>query len=165
MMSDHDRQAPTIIMADDDLDDCRLTQDAWEESGSTHQIRFVRDGEELLDYLHHRGKFSNAQDFPLPSMILLDLHMPKRNGHEVLKEMRAHEQLRHIPVLVFTHSLNEEDTCRTYALGANACMTKPHSTQEYQSLINTLSQYWASMVHLPSLPVHDEFFTPKRSWL
>jgi len=165
MMIEQDLQSPTIIMADDDPEDCLLTQDAWEESGSPHQISFVRDGEELLDYLHHRGKFSNAQDYPQPSMILLDLHMPKRNGHEVLQEIRSHKNFCHIPVVVFTHSLNEEDTCRTYALGANACMTKPHSAQEYHSLINTLSQYWSNMVHLPSKELHNAFFTPTRTWL
>ena len=107
----------------------------------------------------------NSQEYPLPSMILLDLHMPKRNGHEVLQEMRAYEEFRHIPIVMFTHSLDEEDTCRTYALGANACMTKPKSTHEYQRLINSLSQYWSNMVHLPSTNIQDDFYHPTRSWI
>ena len=118
-------QPKTILMADDDPDDCLLTQDAWEESGSPHTLRFVRDGTELLDYLNHRGKFSDSEDYPLPGMILLDLNMPRKNGHQALKEIRDHEVFRHIPVIVMTTSIDEQDTRRTYDLGANACMTKP----------------------------------------
>jgi len=144
-------------MADDDADDCLLTQDAWEEFGSPHSLRFVRDGSELLDYLNHRGKFSDPEIHPLPGMILLDLNMPKKTGHEVLEEIRAHEVFRHIPVVVVTSSIDEEDTRRTYALGANACMTKPHSAQEFHTVIGALSQYWASMVELPC-------YNEKPSW-
>jgi two-component system, response regulator len=139
----------TILMADDDPDDCLLTQDAWEEYGCPHTLKFVRDGEELLDYLHRRGKFSDTEDYPLPGMILLDLNMPRKNGHQALKEIRDHEVFRHIPVVVMTTSIDEEDTCRTYALGANACMTKPRSAQEFHTVVGALSQYWTSMVELP----------------
>jgi len=159
------REGSTIVMADDDPEDCLLTQLAWEESGSPLQTRFVRDGEELLNYLYHRGKYANSQEYPLPSMIHLDLDMPKRNGHTVLQEMRDYEEFRHIPTVMFTHSLDEEGTCRTYGLGANACMTKPKSTHEYHSLINSLSQYWPNMVHLPSTAIQDDFYHPIRSWL
>ncbi len=75
----------TVLMADDDPDDCLLTQDAWEEGGAPSTLRFVRDGAELLDYLYHRGKFADTDDFPLPGMILLDLNMPRKNGHQALK--------------------------------------------------------------------------------
>lgn len=95
-------QPKTILMADDDPDDCLLTQDAWEESGSPHTLRFVRDGAELLDYLNHRGKFLDSEDHPLPGLILLDLNMPRKNGHQALKEIRDHEVFRHIPVVVMT---------------------------------------------------------------
>ena len=149
----------TILMADDDPDDCLLTQDAWEEYGSPHILRFVRDGAELLDYLNHRGKFSNVEDHPIPGMILLDLNMPRKNGHQALKEIRDHEVFRHIPVVVLTTSIDEEDTCRTYALGANACMTKPRSAQEYHTVVGALSQYWSSMVELPA-----EYHKPQWQW-
>lgn len=139
----------TILMADDDPEDCLLTQDAWDEYGSPHSLRFVRDGAELLDYLNHRGKFADRDDYPLPGMILLDLNMPKKNGHQALKEIRDHEILRHIPVVVMTTSIDEDDTRRTYALGANACMTKPRSAQGFHSIVGALSHYWASMVELP----------------
>lgn len=142
-------QPKTILMADDDPDDCLLTQDAWEESGSPHTLRFVRDGAELLDYLNHRGKFLDSEDHPLPGLILLDLNMPRKNGHQALKEIRDHEVFRHIPVVVMTTSIDEQDTRRTYALGANACMTKPRSAQEFHTIVGALSQYWASMVELP----------------
>lgn len=140
----------TVLMADDDPEDCLLTQDAWEEYGSPHTLRFVRDGAELLDYLYHRGKFANAENYPLPGMILLDLNMPRKNGHQALQEIRAHEVFRHIPVVVMTTSIDDDDTCRTYALGANACMTKPRSAQEFHTVIGALSQYWSSMVELPT---------------
>ncbi len=155
----------TVIMADDDPDDCLLTQDAWEESGSPHTIRFVRDGEELLDYLHHRRKFSDSEGFPLPCMILLDLHMPKRNGHEALQEIRSQGSFQHIPIVVITNSNNEDETCRSYALGANACLTKPRTAQEYQSVIGTLSQYWSYRVQLPSDQSLHNFYNPTRSWV
>jgi len=74
------RHSKTVLMADDDLDDCFLTQDAWEESGNPHNNRFVRDGAELLDYLYHRGKFFDTDDYPLPGMTLLDLNMARKMG-------------------------------------------------------------------------------------
>jgi len=139
----------TVLMANDDPDDCLLTQDAWEESGSPQTLRFVRDGVELLDYLYHRGKFSDTDDYPLPGMILLDLNMPKKNGHEALKEIRENALFRHIPVVVMTGSVDEDDTRRTYALGANACMTKPRSAQGFHAVVGAVSHYWSSMVELP----------------
>ena len=155
----------TLLMADDDPEDCLLTQNAWEESGSPHQIRFVRDRAQLLDDLHRRGKYANTHEYPLPSIIFLDLHMPKRSGLEVLQEMRTGGEFRHIPVVVFTHSLHEEDTCRTYALGTNVCLTKPRSTQDYHFLINTLSQSWSNMLHPPSSSTKDVGCHPTRSWM
>ena len=98
-------------------------------------------------------------------MILLDLHMPKRNGHEVLRELRSQKGLRHIPVVMFTDSIDAEETCQTYALGANACMTKPRTTQDYQKVIGSLSEYWSSMVILPSTPEGGDFYHPTRTWM
>ncbi len=143
------RHSKTVLIADDDPDDCLLTQDAWEESDGPHTIRFVRDGAELLDYLYHRGKFSDTDDYPLPGMILLDLNMPRKNGHQALKEIRDHDVFRHIPVVVMTTSIDEDDTRRSYALGASACLTKPRSAQEFHSTVVALSQYWPGMVELP----------------
>ncbi len=139
----------TVLMADDDPDDCLLTQDAWEECGAPPTLRFVRDGAELLDYLYHRGKFSDTDDYPLPGMILLDLNMPRKNGHQALKEILAHDVFRHIPVVVMTSSIDEDDTRRTYALGASACLTKPRSAPEFHAVVGALSQYWSGMVELP----------------
>ena len=149
MASSKMTHSKTVLIADDDPDDCLLTQDAWEESGSPYTIRFVRDGAELLDYLYHRGKFSDTDDYPLPGMILLDLNMPRKNGHQALKEIRDHDVFRHIPVVVMTTSLDEDDTRLTYALGANACMTKPRSAQGFHEVVGALSQYWSSIVELP----------------
>ena len=139
----------TVLMADDDPDDCLLTQDAWEECGGPQTLRFVRDGAELLDYLYHRGKFVDTDDYPLPCMILLDLNMPRKNGHQALKEIRENDVFRHIPVVVMTTSIDEDDTRLTYALGANACMTKPRSAQGFHAVVGAVSHYWSSMVELP----------------
>ena len=139
----------TVLMADDDPDDCLLTQDAWEEGGAPSTLRFVRDGAELLDYLYHRGKFADTDDFPLPGMILLDLNMPRKNGHQALKEIRENDFFRHIPVVVMTTSIDEDDTRLTYALGANACMTKPRSAQGFHAVVGAVSHYWSGMVELP----------------
>jgi len=149
MASSKMTQSKTVLMADDDPDDCLLTQDAWEEYGASHTLRFIRDGAELLDYLYHRGKFSDTEDYPLPGMILLDLNMPRKNGHQALKEIRDHDAFRHIPVVVMTSSIEDNDTRHTYALGANACMTKPHSAQGYHAVVGALSQYWSNIVELP----------------
>ena len=143
------RHSKAVLIADDDPDDCLLTQDAWEECGVPPTLRFVRDGAELLDYLYHRGKFSDTDDYPLPGMILLDLNMPRKNGHQALKEIRDHDVFRHIPVVVMTTSIDEDDTHRTYALGASACLTKPRSAQGFHAVVGTLSQYWSTMVELP----------------
>ena len=82
-------------------------------------------------------------------MILLDLNMPRKNGHQALQEIRDHDTFRHIPVVVMTTSIDEDDTRRTYALGANACMTKPRSAQGFHEVVGALSQYWSSIVELP----------------
>lgn len=131
----------TVLMADDDPEDCLLTQEAWEEWGSSSTIRFVRDGVELMDYLHHRGRYANPDDHPLPGMILLDLNMPRKTGHEVLKEIKEDETLRHIPVFVLTSSIDDIDTYRTYTLGAQACLTKPQSLNGYRNIIETLGRF------------------------
>lgn len=139
-----------FLMADDDADDRMLTKEALEESRVLNELRFVEDGEELMDYLGRRGKFSNPDDSPRPSVILLDLNMPKKDGREALKEIKADPNLRRIPVVILTTSKSEEDIYRTYDLGASSYITKPVSFDGLVDLMKALGEYWVEFVELPN---------------
>jgi CheY-like chemotaxis protein len=140
----------TILMADDDADDRMLTKEALEESRVRNNLYFVEDGEELLDYLNRRGKFADAEQSPRPGLILLDLNMPRKDGREALREIKANPDLRRIPVVIMTTSKAEEDIFRTYDLGANSFITKPVTFERLVELMRTLGQYWIEFVELPS---------------
>jgi len=138
-----------ILMADDDEDDRLLTRDALRESHLTNELRFVEDGEELVDYLKHQGKYQNEEDAPRPGIILLDLNMPKKDGREALKEIKTDPDLRDIPIVVFTTSQAEEDIYRTYKLGVNSFITKPVTFENLIKVMKALGKYWFEVVELP----------------
>ena len=119
----------TIVMADDDADDRLLAKEALEDCGLATDLRFVEDGEQLLDYLYRRGKYIDPADSPSPGIILLDLNMPRKDGREVLREIKADPQMRRIPVVVFTTSQADEDICRTYDLGVNSYVVTVHTPE------------------------------------
>lgn len=144
------RHPVTILMADDDPDDCLLAREALAESRLANDLHFVSDGEELMDYLYQRGKYSVPGSAPRPSLILLDLNMPKKDGREVLNELKSDPHLRQIPVLVLTTSQAEEDILRSYYLGANSYITKPVTFSSLIEVMQTLSKYWFEIVELPS---------------
>lgn len=148
------RSSITILVADDDPDDRLMISEAWEESRLVNDIRFVEDGEELIEYLLHKGKYTNLSDSPRPGLILLDLNMPKKDGREALKEIKADPSLRQIPIVVLTTSKAEEDIFRTYDLGVNSFITKPVSFDALVSLMKSLSEYWFEIVRLPH-PTHE----------
>lgn len=148
-----DAKPVTILMADDDEDDRLMTRDALRESRLTNDLRFVEDGEELVDYLKHQGKYTNEADAPRPGIILLDLNMPKKDGREALKEIKADPDLRDIPVVVFTTSQAEEDIYRSYQLGVNSFITKPVTFENLIKVMKTLGKYWFEVVELPSRKV------------
>lgn len=138
-----------ILMADDDADDRMLTRDALEESRVLNDLRFVEDGEELMEYLTRKGKYANAADSPRPGLILLDLNMPKKDGREALKEIKADPNLRRIPVVIMTTSKAEEDVFRSYDFGASSFITKPVTFDRLVELMRTLGEYWVEFVELP----------------
>jgi CheY-like chemotaxis protein len=138
-----------ILMADDDEDDRMLTQKALLHNRPSDGIRFVSDGEELLDYLLRRGQFSDPALAPLPGLILLDLNMPKKNGLEALAEIKSHPELHTIPVIVLTSSKAEEDILRSYDLGVNSYITKPDSFQALTEMMKVLCTYWFELVERP----------------
>lgn len=139
----------TILMADDDADDRLLTEEAFAESHVVNDLRFVEDGEELMDYLLRRGKYTDPQNSPRPGVILLDLNMPRKDGREALEEIKNNLDLRHIPIIVLTTSKAEEDIYRTYDLGANSFITKPVTFSSLVQVLQTIGQYWFEIVELP----------------
>jgi two-component system, response regulator len=140
----------TILLADDDADDRMMAADALEESRLANDLRFVEDGEELMDYLNRRGKYSQPDSAPRPGLILLDLNMPRKDGREALREIKAQPDLRAIPVVVLTTSKAEEDIYRTYDLGVNSFITKPVNFESLVDVMRTLTSYWFEIVELPA---------------
>jgi CheY-like chemotaxis protein len=139
----------TIVLADDDPDDRKLTQDAFTENRLANQFHAVEDGEELMEYLHRRGKYESLKGDSLPGLILLDLNMPRKDGREALKEIKADTELRRIPIVVLTTSKAEEDIVRSYDLGVNSYVTKPVTFKSLVELIKVLGRYWFEVVELP----------------
>ena len=137
-------------MADDDEEDRLLVFDAWDESRLDNDLRVVNDGEELMDYLHRRGRYADPRDAPRPGLILLDLNMPKKDGRECLSEIKADPELRQIPVIALTSSKSEEDVLRTYDLGVNAYMTKPVTYEKLIEALKSFGAYWLELVRLPT---------------
>lgn len=139
----------TILVADDDADDRMMIRDALEENRLANDLRFVEDGEELMDYLHRRGRYTDPTRCPRPGLILLDLNMPKKDGREALKEIKSDPALREIPVVVLTTSKAQEDIYRTYDLGSNSFITKPVTFDSLVQVTRSLGQYWFGIVELP----------------
>lgn len=139
----------SILIADDDEDDCLNTREAFGRNRLANELHFVGDGVELLDYLHQRGNYTDATS---PGLILLDLNMPRMDGREALREIKADPRLRRIPIVVLTTSSTEEDILRTYDLGANSFITKPVT---FGALVRTIGQLWTYWLQLVELPRGD----------
>lgn len=144
------KESITILMADDDPDDRFMTKDAFKEARLLNDLRFVENGEELIDYLRRRGKYVEVKDSPRPGLILLDLNMPRKDGREALAEIKADTDLRRIPIVILTTSKAEEDVVRTYNLGSNSYITKPVSFEGLVTTIKALTDYWLEIVQLPT---------------
>lgn len=143
----------TILMADDDPDDRMLTKEALVENKLANDLHFVVDGEDLMDYLHQRGKY-NSDNAPLPGLILLDLNMPKKDGREALAEIKKDPKLRRIPVIVLTTSKAEEDIIRSYDLGISSFITKPVTFDDLVEVAKAIGSYWFGIVVLPNDTKH-----------
>ena len=145
-----DSRTITILMADDDADDRLLTRDALSESRVINDLRFVEDGEQLMDYLRRRGRFEDPASSPRPGLILLDLNMPRKDGRAALEEIKSDPDLRRIPIIIMTTSQAEEDIYRSYDLGANSFITKPVTFERLVDLMKALGKYWIEFVELPN---------------
>jgi len=136
-----------ILIAEDDADDRFLLQAAFEENGFTDKLQFVENGVEVIDYLSQIQ--ANEREKMLPRFILLDLNMPKKDGREVLKEIKQHPDLKKIPVVIFSTTNNEQEMRRCYELGANSYITKPNSFESLIKTVAALRSYW---MHTSSIP-------------
>jgi two-component system response regulator len=140
----------TILMADDDPDDRAMTKEAFDEAKLANDLRFVEDGQELLDYLNRRGKYADPVSSPVPGLILLDLNMPRKDGRQALQELKADSRFRTIRVVILTTSKAEEDIIRSYNLSAASYITKPVTFDALVEVVQTLGKYWLEIVELPS---------------
>lgn len=136
-----------ILLVEDNPGDVRLTVEALREGKVHNQLSVVHDGVETLAFLRREGEFAEA---PRPDVILLDLNLPKKDGREVLAEIKADERLRRIPVVVLTTSKAEEDILRSYALHANCYVTKPVDLEQFITVVRSIEDFWFSIVRLPN---------------
>ncbi len=138
------------LMAEDNKHDIIATRRAWQENKIANTLHVVNDGEECLDYLYQRGKYSDPKSAPKPGILLLDINMPKMNGHEVLDQIRGEPRFCNLPVIVLTTSKAEEDRVRSYDLGATAYIKKPVGFENLSHAVKTINLFW-EMVELPTL--------------
>jgi CheY-like chemotaxis protein len=144
-----ERKPIVILLADDDEEDRMLACDALAESRLSNDITCVTDGEDLMDYLHRSGKYGPPFEAPRPGLILLDLNMPKKDGREALREIKADPDLRQISVVVLTTSKAEEDIYSSYDSGASSFISKPVTFEGLVEVMKGLGRYWFEIVDLP----------------
>ena len=146
-----ERQNPAfvVLVADDDENDCLLVESAFQDMGIAHVLRFVGDGQELLDYLYNEGDFADPEKSPRPDLILLDLNMPRIDGREALARIKSDPQLKNIPVLILTTSREERDIALSKHAGASSFLSKP---EEFADLTDTLEEFCTAILHDPDIP-------------
>lgn len=145
-MSNHNGSPIEILLVEDNPGDVRLTQEAFKEAKIRNNLSIARDGEEAMAYLRKEGQYSGATR---PVIILLDLNLPKKDGREVLAEVKADESLMQIPVVILTTSSAEEDIVKTYKLHANCYITKPVDLDQFMKIVQTIEDFWLTVVRLP----------------
>jgi CheY-like chemotaxis protein len=137
-----------IYMADDDVEDIQLAREAIKHHELPVELIYVHDGQDLLDLLRSTGKYAGNKNHP-PHLVLLDLNMPRKDGRETLKELKADARLKMIPVIIYSTSSAPEDINNAYSLGANSYITKPFSFEELAATLSTLVNYWMKCARLP----------------
>jgi two-component system, chemotaxis family, response regulator Rcp1 len=135
-----------ILLVEDSAGDVRLTVEAFKEGKVMNNLSVVRDGVEALAFLRRQGPYANA---PRPDLVLLDLNLPKKDGRDVLSEIKAEEDLKTIPVVILTTSKAEEDIVRTYDLHANCFITKPVDLEQFIGVVKSIKDFWFTIVKLP----------------
>ena len=148
MMTPGTRVQPMeILLVEDNPVDVVITKEAFNAGRVRNNVHVAEDGEEAMDFLHKRGKYSSA---PTPEIILLDLNLPKKDGRDILAEVKADPSLRRIPVIVLTTSEDKEDIRRSYDLQANCFITKPADTEQFAKAMGRVGEFWYSVVRLPA---------------
>ncbi|MDP8964556.1 MAG: response regulator [Cyanobacteriota bacterium] len=140
-------RAVEILLVEDSASDADLTEEALGEGKVLNHLHWVQDGVEALAFLHRQGKYSDARR---PDLILLDLNLPKKDGREVLAQIKADPNLKLIPVVILTTSAAERDILRTYQLNANCYVTKPIDLEQFISVVKLIEEFWLALVKLPS---------------
>lgn len=143
------KETIVLLIAEDDEDDYLLVKEALEDVRLRNTVYWVKDGEELMDYLLRQGEYEDPGKSPRPGLILLDLNMPKKDGREALEDIKANPDLKSIPVIVLTVSKAEEDILRSYDLGVNSYIRKPVKFNEFIEAIKVFEKYWLELVSLP----------------
>ena len=146
MENENNRKLMTILLVEDSPSDADLTVEALEEGNTLNELHIVGDGIEALQFLRHEEPYADA---PNPDLILLDLNLPRKDGREVLKEIKADKNLKRIPVIVLTTSSAEEDVCRTYDDYANCYVTKPVNIDEFIRVLRSMEEFWLTFVKFP----------------
>ncbi|WP_224450463.1 response regulator [Haloprofundus salilacus] len=145
-MSERDGDSPDVLLVEDNPGDVRLIEEAFKEGNIATTLHVVADGIEAVDFLYQRG---DHEDSPQPDVILLDLNLPRKNGQEVLEELRNDDDLQIIPVIILTSSRAEEDVVKSYNLYANAYLTKPVDPEKFIETIQRFKMFWLESVRLP----------------
>lgn len=138
-----------ILLVEDSPSDAELTMEALREAGALNHFNFVDDGVKALEFLRRQGPYASV---PRPDLVMLDLNLPRKDGREVLAELKADEDLRRIPVVVLTSSCAESDILRSYDLHANCYISKPVDFQQFIDVVRTIESFWLQVVSLPSVP-------------
>jgi two-component system, chemotaxis family, response regulator Rcp1 len=142
-------QPVEILLVEDNPVDVILAKEAFDNGRMVNNLHVAEDGEEAMDFLYKRGKYSSA---PTPEIILLDLNLPRKDGREVLAEVKQDQSLRHIPVIVLTTSEDARDIWKSYELQANCFITKPEDMEQFTKAMECLGEFWFGLVRLPSPP-------------
>ena len=135
-----------LLLVEDNPGDVRLTEEALRDAGMPVNLSVATDGVEAVDFLHRRGKYKNA---PRPDLILLDLNLPKKNGPEVLSDIKSDPDLKRIPVLVMTTSSEPGDIQKAYSLNANCYITKPIQLEDFLNVVQSIENFWLKTARLP----------------
>ena len=147
-MSDGKPGAPVeILLVEDNPADVRLTREALKEGKVYNNLHWAKDGVEALEFLHRQGKYADA---PRPDIILLDLNLPKKDGREVLQDIKKDDKLKRIPVVILTTSKAEEDVLKSYNLHANCYVTKPVDLEQFIVVVKSIDMFWLTVVTLPN---------------
>lgn len=153
MIRSHSLQTIEVLLVEDNAGDIRLTKEALKESSLLIHLNVARDGEEAMAFLRREGVHAGV---PTPDLILLDLNLPRKDGREVLQEIKADADLKRIPVVVLTTSEADSDILTTYGLHANCYITKPVDMDQFVKIVKLLEEFWFTIVKLPSREALDE---------